>query len=214
MRLTRTEYEASLKAGTLKLAFVGMSNIGKSYASRAIHKAYGLPIIDNDALIGDALGLADMQALADWMHYPDHPDHSARAKTYIRHEDDILAQSLARDTSGIYDLTGSVIYCHDAALTELKQRALVVHIKAQDSDLARLQQLFFDNPKPLIWDAAFTQSDGQDATSAMVESYPKLLKSRQNGYKALSDISIESIKFKDLSGKAMTKLIGQSLPSN
>ncbi len=214
MILSRAAYDSALNAGTLKLAFVGMSNIGKSYASRAINKAHGLPIIDNDARIGEALGLADMQALADWMHYPDHPDHKSRAKTYIQREDDILAQSLARETGGVYDLTGSVIYCHDAALKTLKQRALVVHIAAQKSDFARLEHLFFNNPKPLIWDMQFTQGPSQDAKSAMRESYPKLLKSRQTAYQELSDISINSNKFRDLSGQAMTNLISQSLPTN
>ena len=214
MILTRAAYHAALDAGTLKLAFVGMSNIGKSYASQAIGTAYDLPVIDNDALIGGALGLSDMQALADWMHYPDHADHGSRAKTYIKHEDDILAQTLARDTGGIYDLTGSVIYCHKAALAELKHQALVVHIAAQDGDLTRLEQLFFDNPKPLIWHDQFTQQQDQDANSAMRESYPRLLKSRQSAYKNLSDVSIESSKFRNLSGKAMANLIGQSLPTD
>jgi len=214
MILTRAAYQAALEAGTLKLAFVGMSNIGKSYASRAIGKAYGLPVIDNDALIGRALGLADMQALADWMHYPDRADHASRAKTYIKHEDNILAQTLARDTGGIYDLTGSVIYCHEAALEELKQQVLVVHIAAQHGDLTRLEQLFFDNPKPLIWHGQFTQQQDQDANSAMRESYPRLLKSRQTAYQNLSDVSIKSSKFRNLSGKAMANLIGQSLPTD
>lgn len=214
MLLSRNDYVERLTQGRLKLAFVGMSNIGKSFASQALAKMYNLKVYDNDAAIAQSLGLADMQGLSDWMHYPDHKLHRARAEEYINVESNLIAQALTCDQGAIFDLTGSAIYCDPNDLAALKNNALIVHISALESDLNRLEKLFFDNPKPLIWRDQFNVKAGENAPGAMLRCYPHLLSTRKKAYEALTDISIAAQDFRDLSGDAMATLIGRSLPAD
>ncbi|WP_017930445.1 nucleoside/nucleotide kinase family protein [Robiginitomaculum antarcticum] len=213
MQLSQQDYINHLANGTLRLAFVGMSNIGKSYAGRAMADAFDLRIYENDAQIAQTFGLVDMQALADWMHYPDHPHHDERAARYITEETGLIKKALKPSKGAIFDLTGSAIYCDPAVLSALKQDALIVHISASERDITRLKDLFFENPKPLIWRSAFTTSANEDSKSAMRRCYPELLESRKSAYIALADISIPSKRFRDMSGEAIAALIGRSLPT-
>jgi len=62
MQLTRADFEKRYAENTLRIAFVGMSNIGKSYTGSRLSKAFNFDLIQVDELIWEALGQGSM----DW----------------------------------------------------------------------------------------------------------------------------------------------------
>ena len=70
MQLSRAEFDAHYAAGTLKIAFVGMSNIGKSYTAMRLATQYDFSLIEVDKIIWENLGHDSMDAFAQWQGQP------------------------------------------------------------------------------------------------------------------------------------------------
>lgn len=191
MRLSRSDFYDRLEAGTLRLSFIGMSNIGKSFTAMRLRKSHGFDLYEVDEAIQKALDLKSMQESADWMGFPYEDTYAAREAEYLALEGRLTAAAFD-DTKGniILDTTGSVIYTDDETRAALSEQSVVVHIKAGPNNLRRLETLYFKSPKPLIWAGHFESDAGDTHIDALKACYPKLLNSRMDAYEELADVSV------------------------
>jgi len=191
MKLSRDEFYARLDAGTLRLTFIGMSNIGKSFTAMRLRKSHGFALYEVDEAIQKSLGLKSMQESADWMGFPYEETYAKREAEYLELESNLTAQAFDNDKENlILDTTGSVIYLNKETRDMLAKQSVIVHIQAGPNNLARLEKLYFKSPKPLIWNGVY--EDGCDRTQALKDAYPKLLASRMDAYNAMADVNVKA----------------------
>ncbi len=193
MKLTRAEFDRRYKAGTLKIAFVGMSNIGKSYSAIRLATKYDFTLIEVDKLIWENLGHDNMNAFAKWQGHPYTEGYAAREKQSIALETAATQKALkTKKCNPIIDTTGSVIYTDVDVLKALTQDYYVVYIEAMPEHLERLKAQYFKQPKPLIWAGYYKKIEGLSETESILKCYPKLLESRAKAYAGLADITLPS----------------------
>lgn len=193
MKLTREDFDARYRSGRLHIAFIGMSNIGKSYTAERLSESHNFELIEVDRIIWESLGEGSMADFARWQGQPYSDGYAEREARSIRIENDATKTALTRlGGNALLDTTGSVIYAHDDVLADLSARCLVVHIRADATDIARLQDDYFDTPKPLIWFGHFKADPDKSDRQNIRDCYPALLASRQTRYRALADISLPS----------------------
>ncbi len=191
MKLSRDEFYARLNAGDLRLTFIGMSNIGKSFTAMRLRKSHGFDLYEVDEAIQKSLGLKSMQESADWMGFPYEATYAKREAEYLTLESKLTAQAFDKsDKNLILDTTGSVIYLDKQTRDLLSKKSVIVHIQAGPNNLARLEKLYFKSPKPLIWNGVY--KDGCDRTQALKDAYPNLLASRMDAYNAMADVNVKA----------------------
>jgi len=195
MKLSSKQFLTAFDSGELRLAFVGMSNIGKSYTAARLAKAFKFKLVEVDKLIWKSLGFDTMDDFADWQGQPYEEDYAEREAELIRLEALATQKGMSASRAqkkDILDTTGSVIYIDPAIRRVMKEKYYVVHIKAEPSDLERLKWDYFDNPKPLIWGRHYRPKAGLSERENIVECYPKLLMSRAKEYAAMADATLTS----------------------
>ena len=122
MKLSRAEFDARYAAGTLKVAFIGMSNIGKSYTAMRLATKYDFSLIEVDKIIWENLGHESMDAFAQWQGHPYTDGYAEREKHSITLETNASRKALKTDKRNpMIDTTGSVIYTAEDVLHELRQ---------------------------------------------------------------------------------------------
>jgi len=193
MQLSRVEFDARYAAGTLKVAFIGMSNIGKSYTAMRLATKYDFTLIEVDKIIWENLGHDSMDAFAQWQGHPYTEGYSEREKHSIALETDATRTALGtKKRNPIIDTTGSVIYTDEDVLKDLHEDYYVVYIQAMEDHIERLKVQYFKQPKPLIWAGHYEKLDGKTETESILECYPKLLTSRGKTYAKQADITLPS----------------------
>lgn len=193
MKLSRDTFEHRYKSGNLRLAFIGMSNIGKSYTANRLANDYDFKLIEVDKLIWEKLGHSDMKVFAEWQGQPYSDGYKERELQSIQLETDATQKALEHDLGNhILDTTGSVIYTGKETLQSLQDTHYVVYIEASKDSLERLKVQYFSQPKPLIWNGFFDKKAEQSNQAAILECYPKLLNARAKAYQALADNTLSS----------------------
>lgn len=194
MQLSRTEFYQAYNKGTLRLAFVGMSNIGKSYTAKRLAKSHDFTLIEVDRLIWERLDQGSMRDFAKWQGHPYTDGYQERETKSLAMETEATRQALGLNLVGntLLDTTGSVIYVEPDVLETLTDDWIIVHIKAEDGDLERLRQEYFQTPKPLIWHGHYKRDPDQSEKDSILASYPKLLNARKKRYEDLADVSLTS----------------------
>lgn len=196
MQCSAEQFDKALSEGRLSIAFVGMSNIGKSYTVERLAAHYGYDMIEVDTLIREQLGQGSMDDFARWQGHPFTDGYSEREARSIALETKATAKALEALTAAtgnqLLDTTGSVIYVDAPVLETLKTRCLIVHIAAEDRDIERLKADYFETPKPLVWRDFYKQQAGKTPEQSIALCYPALLASRQNAYEALADVTLPS----------------------
>jgi shikimate kinase len=193
MKLTRSEFEQRYAENTLKIALVGMSNIGKSYTGMRLSTRFDFKLIEVDALIREQLGQGSMEDFADWQGQPYSEGYGEREKRSIALETEATRQALGYNLgNAVLDTTGSVIYTDKDVQKLLTNHWFVVYISASTDAIERLKVQYFKQPKPLIWNGHYQRESGQSQDEAILESYPKLLASRSKSYDNLADTTIGS----------------------
>lgn len=211
MKLSRSEFEYRYACGQLKLALIGMSNIGKSYSGMRLATHFDFTLIEVDRLIWNALGETDMAAFAAWQGQPYSEGYEARERQSMAMETDATRHSLGvMARNPLLDTTGSVIYTDDDVLEALRQDWFTVYIEAAPEHLDRLKSQYFAQPKPLAWRGHYRRHDGMSDTESLLASYPELLESRHAAYAAMADHRVLST---DILTKDVETLFGLIKPS-
>ena len=193
MKLSRAEFDARYAAGTLKVAFIGMSNIGKSYTAMRLATKYDFSLIEVDKIIWENLGHESMDAFAQWQGHPYTDGYAEREKHSIALETNATRKALKTDKRNpMIDTTGSVIYTAEDVLHELRQDYYIVYIQAMEDHLERLKVQYFKHPKPLVWAGHYKKLEGKTETQSILDCYPKLLASRGKAYAKQADVTLPS----------------------
>ena len=193
MQLTRAEFDAHYAAGTLKIAFVGMSNIGKSYTAMRLATQYDFSLIEVDKIIWENLGHDSMDAFAQWQGQPYTEGYAEREAHSIALESKATREALKTDKRNpMIDTTGSVIYTDQDVLAALRKSFYIVYIEAMEDHVERLKAQYFEHPKPLNWAGHYKKYKGLSQEESIKKSYPKLLASRAKAYGKLADATLPS----------------------
>ena len=193
MQLSKAEFDARYEAEKLHLAFIGMSNIGKSYTAIRLSKTHKFQLVEVDSLIREELDQGSMADFAKWQGQPYTEGYEAREAVSISLETNATRKAILHAGSNtLLDTTGSVIYVDAEVKAQLKRDFLVVHIAAEDGDLQRLKKDYFDLPKPLIWRGHYETLEGKTQEESILECYPKLLNSRKKAYENMADVQLKS----------------------
>lgn len=193
MRLTRAEFERRYADGDLRIALIGMSNIGKSYTGMRLATSFDFELIEVDKLIRETLGHDDMDAFAAWQGQPYSEGYEAREAESKALESAATQKALdLKSGNAILDTTGSVIYTQKDVQENLARDWFIIHISASEDAVERLKLQYFEQPKPLMWNGHYHCKRGQDPDAAILECYPKLLASRAKEYAALADGTVAS----------------------
>lgn len=200
---SREEFDARRADGTLRIAFVGMSNGGKSYRSRVLRDQEGFAWYSVDAEIQKELGFRDMSRISSWLGYPVGAAYAKRERRYLELEDRFTKAGAARTSAinTVLDTTGSVVHLPEGTLSALRARCLVVHLDVGDDSLAQMLEKFAAHPKPVAWCGFFSARPGGSRDDALRHSYPVLLAQRLARYRALARLSIPAETLRDAGGK-------------
>jgi len=82
-QLKPKELDEHVQNGTFRLAFVGMSNAGKSYRSRVLQNELDFFWYEVDAHIQESLNIADMDDISTWLGYPTMDTYRVRQQEYL-----------------------------------------------------------------------------------------------------------------------------------
>lgn len=193
MQLSRAEFDTRYKAGNLRIALIGMSNIGKSYTAMRLATHFDMSLIEVDKLIWEELGQGSMDDFAAWQGHPYSDGYKDREARSITLETKATAKAIGTKLRNpILDTTGSVIYTDKDVLTALKKDFYIVHIRASNDDIKRLKVQYFKQPKPLIWAGHYRPIDGKSQDESILDCYPNLLAARAKSYNQLADHTLES----------------------
>src|SRR3989304_8216957 len=84
--LTQAEYDAHIANNSLRIAFVGMSDVGKSYRSKVLRDQSGFDWYQVDKEIIKSLGFSGMEEIAEWLGLPDSPTYEEAEREYLDSE--------------------------------------------------------------------------------------------------------------------------------
>ena len=212
-QLTPDELDTHVENGTFRLAFVGMSNAGKTYRSKVLERELGFMWYHVDGEIGKTLGFSNISEISDWLGYPNSPQYEEHAQKYLELENK-LTKVDTLDTDGknlVFDTTGSVVHLESETTDWLKEYCLIVHLAVDESAVDTLIERFFNHPKPVIWGGYFAAETDENETAALRRCYPKLLKDRMEKYTSLAHVDIPALEFRDQSGEETLKIIKRNL---
>ncbi len=189
-QLTQNEYSEHIKNGTLRLAFIGMSNAGKSYRAKVLRGECGFMWYDIDGEIQKTLGFKTMEEISEWLGYPTSSTYAERERKYLDAENRYTMINTL-DTEGknlVSDTTGSVIYVKERTHNWLEENCLLVNIQVDEKAISELIKKFFEKPKPVVWQGFFDQKENESEKEALGRCYPKLLSYRLGKYRAMAHV--------------------------
>ncbi len=216
MHMTRSEFQEQVQNNALKIAFVGMSNIGKTFWSTSLSEEKGFEIYHVDDEIQKNLGLTDMREMAEWMGYPFQTQYEKNSKKYLNIEKKITLGAPLKDVGNfVLDTTGSVIYLDEEVEHFLKKNFLIVCFDVPTQMLKRMQELYFIEPKSVIWGEHYLPFPEEEPIDALRRCYPWLLKYRMKKYRELADVIIpgELTRMEGLELERFLEILSLSLPN-
>ncbi|MCK5461243.1 hypothetical protein KAI58_04630 [Candidatus Gracilibacteria bacterium] len=219
MIITRDQFDEKIKEGGLKIAFVGMSNVGKSLRAREFAQQCHFQKVSVDDEIKEKLGFEDMLAMASWMGFPYEEKFKKHEEIYLNCEEEYTKNCLkgiADNENFVLDTTGSVIYLKKSVLDFLQENFLILNLQVSEGMIELMTKKFFKEPKPVVWGDSFNQKKGESNKEALQRNYPDLLVWRQKQYKALADVVLDiytESSDKKLSFEDFLEIIREELPT-
>ncbi|MFK7790633.1 MAG: hypothetical protein AB8C95_14210 [Phycisphaeraceae bacterium] len=190
----------------MKLSFIGMSGVGKSYWAKQLAQA-GWYDLDCDGMIATRMaeiicvGLNEepVHALGEWMGMPWTDGFDDREAQYLKLEREVTASAIrsAIDRTDetiekvVIDTTGSVIYTGESLLKTLKQSTRVVYFDVPGEMREEMVKLYLHEPKPVLWQGIFQRQRGESNDAALARCYAELLRNRAERYRELADVVID-----------------------
>ncbi len=224
MLITATEFDTLLKNNRLRIAVVGMSNVGKTRRAKGLVADSGLNFswLCCDDLVEAKLkpflegkGFKGVDGVAAWMGQPYEQRYPETQSLFLKFEGETMAEI---DYSGsknvIIDTTGSVIYLSAKALRQLRGSSLIVYLEASEEIKKLLFERYMSNPKPVVWGGSFSKTASESGIDALKRCYPKLLEFRAAKYAELADVTIPYLVLRETSGKQFLDEVRKRLPSS
>ena len=186
----------------MRISLIGMSNIGKSYLARHLAATKGFTHINCDRMIEEKLGVelakegyVGTAGMARWMGFPYEPHYKKHSGLYTNAESAIMRDVFAhlnhdKNISAVIDTTGSVIYCSEDILENLRAATTVIYLEASEEHINALFKNFIAHPKPVIWGESFKPRVGESNDQALQRYYPELLLYRMQHYRNLAHSTI------------------------
>ncbi len=192
----------------IKLSFIGMSGVGKSFWTRKLASA-GFRAISIDDRIEEKLapelesgGHKGIGGVAEWMGWPDQPGYREREQKYLTSEIGSMREALDEiaTSSGegiVLDTTGSVIYTGEDTCRRLQKLTKVVDFAASPNEEETLIARYLSDPKPVLWGDSFSRRDGETTKEAVVRCYPLLIAKRKQLYERLAHCIVPMHQLRD-----------------
>ena len=140
MNINRHNFYERYQKGELKIALIGMSNVGKSYTAKRLAKHYEFSLIEVDTLIRKNMGHKSMKDFAEWQGQPFTNGYAEREEISIEKETIATKKAISSKKSNtLIDTTGSVIYVKENVLEELVNNFYVVYIQVHEDHIERLK---------------------------------------------------------------------------
>lgn len=212
MHLSRKEFQDRLANNTLRIAFIGMSNIGKSRLAKDLERKGGWTRFDIDKQIGETFDLGDLRTMAAYLGFPTSDTYAEREAEFLAREESETMRALEwldtvsgnteyAPTNIVLDTTGSIVYLSPKLIREIKKRFLVVHVGTSAKDVDELFQTYKNTPKPVVWHGMYRSapkgtdllglSTAEADTQKDLEfSYRALLADRLMRYTLMADVTI------------------------
>ena len=198
MNINRHDFYERYQKGELKIALIGMSNVGKSYTATRLAEHYEFSLIEVDKLIRTDMGHESMKDFAEWQGQPFTNGYAEREEISIEKETIATKSAISSKKSNtLIDTTGSVIYVKEDVLEELVNNFYVVYIQVHEDHIERLKNDYFSNPKPLIWNNHYRKISTKSPIESLFACYPELLEARRKAYEKIADKIISSSKILD-----------------
>ena len=198
MNINRHDFYERYQRGELKVALIGMSNVGKSYTATRLAEHYEFSLIEVDKLIRTDMGHESMKDFAEWQGQPFTNGYAEREEISIEKETIATKSAISSKKSNtLIDTTGSVIYVKENVLEELVNNFYVVYIQVHEDHIERLKNDYFSNPKPLIWNNHYRKINTKSPIESLFVCYPELLEARRKAYEKIADKIISSSKILD-----------------
>ncbi len=193
MKLSPKEVREYYQSGRLKIALIGMSNIGKSHFAGRLKAQFDFDTVEVDAVIQSHIGASNMSGHAAWLGQPYSEGYAQRERDAMaietRASKEAINQCLSRGNA-VLDAPGSIIYTDENVQTQLKTKFWRIYLKASSEDEMRLKQLYYNCPKPLIWNGNYNSSLAADPDDAIIVSYSGLLQERAQLYAHMADMTL------------------------
>lgn len=216
MIITKSEFYKNIKNKSLHIAFIGMSNVGKSFRSNELKKIKNFELCSIDSEIEKELNFSSMGEMSAWMGFPFEKKYIERSKRYLELEEKYSKMNFAKNNNFVLDTTGSVVYLSNETQKFLKENYLIVLFDVTQSTLEKMKKLFFETPKTLCWGDSFNKLENETNKESLNRCYPKLLNDRINLYRNLADVIIpaEISQYKGLHIDRLLEIISFSLPNS
>ena len=84
MQISLSEFEQKYAENDLRIAFIGMSNIGKSYTAKRLSERFNFDLIEVDKIIWEKLGQGSMRILRPGKGSPIQKDMPSEKPSLLR----------------------------------------------------------------------------------------------------------------------------------
>jgi len=191
MQLSLAEFDQKFSEQKLRIAFVGMSNIGKSFRARELEEYRDFERYTIDDHIGKSLGIKSDEELAHWLGMPYDTQFRKNQFRYLDLEGKLTKLAkIPLDRNFVLDTTGSVIYLANEILNFLRKNYLIINFRTPKNLRKKMFEKFIENPKPLIWGNIFKQNQNESKFNALKKCYHELLEWRDRKYFELADVTM------------------------
>ncbi|PHR56817.1 MAG: hypothetical protein COA43_13240 [Robiginitomaculum sp.] len=212
MLLSKDQFDQRLKSNTLRIALVGMSNIGKSHWTRQIVSVHKFTSYEVDTAIQKHLSLSSIRQSARWMGHPFEDGYNDKAAQYLKLEGELTLAAKSLNGNVILDTTGSVIHLDTDIQTSLNANYLTVYLRANTRAVTTLIKRFKKSPKPLIWGEHYKKHPSLSQMDSLFACYPNLLSARENMYENISDITLDVTALKNTDVTDFIQTLYAALP--
>lgn len=185
------------------ISLIGMSNSGKTYWSEKL-KSHGFRLFSCDDHIEKRLETVlknfrfhGTDGMAKWMGQPFDRQYSETSKQYLELERESLENIIQHlyhngDYKNIViDTTGSVVHIKGKIMDELAKLTTIIYLDTPAKIRHQMCELYFKNPKPVIWGDNYKRVYGESQLNALKRCYPNLLEYRCKKYKEYAHITLD-----------------------
>jgi len=186
----------------MALVLIGMSNSGKTYWSKKLKKEKGYQYFSCDDYIQKKLNFKSMEDLSSWLKFPYEKNYLKNSQLYLQYEKEAVEMALKliknnQNKKIVIDTTGSIVHLPLYYLKKLSLVSKIIYLKIEKKAIKNMINLYFNNPKTVIWGNFFKKEKNKDPIENLKQSYPKLLSFRQKRYQKFAHVTLDSFQLRN-----------------